>query len=160
MVTGKAKQYVLGFRSFSQFVYTCHSIKYQYETGKQSLLNFELRSIFETTHFKTQSTNFVWSSFSKMSFYWEYAKKKTLNQIQLITPENTITYHNALCLSLKSLQAGKHCLQFLLGVKMAPGETENDAYEKFWGDKQRTLWHVTVFLEWAIASTFQIRTRT
>ena len=93
-------------------------------------------------------------------FLLRIREKKTLNQIQLITPENTITYHNALCLSLKSLQAGKHCLQFLLGVKMAPGETENDAYEKFWGDKQRTLWHVTVFLEWTIASTFQIRTRT
>ena len=53
----------------------------------------------------------------------------------------------------------KHCLQFLLGVKMAPRETEKNAYEKFWGDKQRPLWHVMVFLEWAIASTFQIRTR-
>ena len=99
MVTGKAKQYVLGFRSFSQFVDNCHSIKYQYETEKQSLLNFELRSIFETTHFKTQSTNFVWSYFSKMSFYWEYVKKENFNKIQLTTPENTITYHNALCLS-------------------------------------------------------------
>ena len=26
----------------------------------------------------------------------------------------------------------KHCLQFLLGVKMAPRETENNAYAKFW----------------------------
>ena len=25
----------------------------------------------------------------------------------------------------------KHCLQFLLGVKMAPRETENDTYAKF-----------------------------
>ena len=44
----------------------------------------------------------------------------------------------------------KHCLQFLLGVKMAPRETENNAYAKFWGDKQRTLWYVMVFLEWPI----------
>ena len=44
----------------------------------------------------------------------------------------------------------KHCLQFLLGVKMAPTETENNAYAKFWGDKQRTLWYVMVFLEWSI----------
>ena len=42
---------------------------------------------------------------------------------------------------------------------MAPRATENNAYEKFWGDKQRALWHVMVFVEWAIASTFQIRTR-
>ena len=44
----------------------------------------------------------------------------------------------------------RHCLQFLLGVKMAPRETENNAYAKFWGDKQRTLWYVMVFLEWSI----------
>ena len=44
----------------------------------------------------------------------------------------------------------KHCLQFLLGVKMAPRETENNAYAKFWGDKQRALWYVMVFLEWSI----------
>ena len=45
----------------------------------------------------------------------------------------------------------KHCLQFLLGVKMAPRETENNAYAKFWGDKQRTLWYVMVFLELSVA---------
>ena len=44
----------------------------------------------------------------------------------------------------------KHCLQFLLAVKMAPRETENNAYAKFWRDKQRTLWYVMVFLEWSI----------
>ena len=35
----------------------------------------------------------------------------------------------------------KHCLQFLLVVKMAPRETEteNNAYAKFWGYKQRAL---------------------
>ena len=58
-------------------------------------------------------------------------------------PEDTITYHNTLCLSLKILH--KYCLQFLLGVKMAPRETENNAYAKFWGDKQRALWYVMVF---------------
>ena len=26
-------------------------------------------------------------------------------------------------------------LQFLLGIKMAPRETENNAYAKFWGDR-------------------------
>ena len=44
----------------------------------------------------------------------------------------------------------KHCFQFLLGVKMAPRDTENNAYAKFWGDKQRALWYVMVFLEWSI----------
>ena len=39
----------------------------------------------------------------------------------------------------------KHCLQFLLGVKMTPRETENNAYGKFWGDKKRALWYVMVF---------------
>ena len=41
----------------------------------------------------------------------------------------------------------KHCLQFLLGVKMAPRKTENNAYAKLWGDKQRALWYVMVFSE-------------
>ena len=44
----------------------------------------------------------------------------------------------------------KHCLQFLLGVKMAPRETENNAYAKF-GVKNKehygTLWY---FLELSI----------
>ena len=33
---------------------------------------------------------------------------------------------------------------------MAPRDTENNAYTKFWGDKQRALWYVMVFLEWSI----------
>ena len=48
---------------------------------------------------------------------------------ELTTPEKTITYHNALCLSPKILH--KHFLQFLLGIKMAPRETENNAYAQF-----------------------------
>ena len=28
---------------------------------------------------------------------------------------------------------------------MAPRETENNAYAKFWGDQQRALWYVMVF---------------
>ena len=28
---------------------------------------------------------------------------------------------------------------------MAPRETENNAYAKFWTDKQRALWYVMVF---------------
>ena len=28
---------------------------------------------------------------------------------------------------------------------MAPRETENNAYAKFWGDKQKALWYVMVF---------------
>ena len=39
----------------------------------------------------------------------------------------------------------KHFFQFLLGVKMAPRETENKAYAKILGDKQRALWYVMVF---------------
>ena len=36
---------------------------------------------------------------------------------------------------------------------MAPRETENNAYAKFWRDKQRALWYVMVFLEWSITVT-------
>ena len=39
----------------------------------------------------------------------------------------------------------KHCLQFLVEVKMSPRETENNAYAKLWGPKQRALWYVIVF---------------
>ena len=39
----------------------------------------------------------------------------------------------------------KHFLQFLLGVKIPPRETEKNAYAKYWGDKQRALWYVLVF---------------
>ena len=28
---------------------------------------------------------------------------------------------------------------------MAPRETENNAYAKVWGDKQRALWYIMVF---------------
>ena len=37
---------------------------------------------------------------------------------------------------------------------MTPRETENNAYAKFWGDKQRTLWYVMVFLEWSIVRPY------
>ena len=30
---------------------------------------------------------------------------------------------------------------------MAPRETENNAYAKFWGGKQRALWYFMVFSE-------------
>ena len=37
---------------------------------------------------------------------------------------------------------------------MALRETENNAYAKFWRDKQRPLWYVMVFLEWSINATY------
>ena len=39
----------------------------------------------------------------------------------------------------------KNCLQFLLGVKMVPRETENNSYAIFMADKQKALWHAMVF---------------
>ena len=48
----------------------------------------------------------------------------------------------------------KRCLQFLLGVKMAPRETEDNAYAKFRGDKQRALWYVMVFS--GVVNCFQV----
>ena len=35
---------------------------------------------------------------------------------------------------------------------MAPRETENNAYAKFWGDKQRASWYEWYFLELSINS--------
>ena len=60
--------------------------------------------------------------------------------ILLTTPENTITLF--VC-HLKILH--KYCLQFLLGVEKSPRETENNAYAKFWGNKQVVLWYAMVF---------------
>ena len=48
----------------------------------------------------------------------------------------------------------KHCVQFLLGVKMGPRETDNNAYTKFLSDKQRELWYVMVFSGVVIAILF------
>ena len=39
----------------------------------------------------------------------------------------------------------KHCFQFLMGPFQLPRETENNAYAKFCGDKQRALWYIIVF---------------
>ena len=36
----------------------------------------------------------------------------------------------------------KRCLLFPLRVEIAPRETENNAYAKFWGDQQRALSYV------------------
>ena len=49
----------------------------------------------------------------------------------------------------------KHCLQFLLGVKMAPRETENNAYSNFWvinKDNKEHCGMLWYFLLWSIAS--------
>ena len=54
-----------------------------------------------------------------------------------------IAYNNALCLSPQNLH--KHCLQILLGPFQLPRETEDNAYAKFWDDKQIALWYVMVF---------------
>jgi len=43
----------------------------------------------------------------------------------------------------QNLQPIDHSI--FVGVKMAPRETENNAYAKFWGDKQRALWYVILF---------------
>jgi len=65
---------------------------------------------------------------------WCKCKDKTYCFLMflLTTTENTITYHKCFVSHCQNLH--KHCLQFLLGVKMAPGETENNAYAKFWSD--------------------------
>ena len=40
-----------------------------------------------------------------------------------------------------------------MGVKIAPRETENNAYAKLWSDKQRALWYVMVFFVVVSCST-------
>ena len=48
----------------------------------------------------------------------------------------------------------KHCFYFLLGLTMIPRETGNNAYAKFWVDKQRVLWY---FLYWLIGLTTSVQ---
>ena len=47
----------------------------------------------------------------------------------------------------------KHCLQFLLRVKMAPRETGNNAYAKFGVTKKEHYGMLWYFLKWSIAHT-------
>ena len=39
----------------------------------------------------------------------------------------------------------KFCISFVFSFSWELRETENNAYAKFWGDKQRALWYVMVF---------------
>ena len=48
----------------------------------------------------------------------------------------------------------KRCLKFLLGVKMAPRETENNAYAKFGVTNKEHYGMLWYFLEWSISSCF------
>ena len=48
----------------------------------------------------------------------------------------------------------EHCFQFLLGPLQLRRETEDNAYVKSWGDKQRALWYVMVVfvvVNWTVA---------
>ena len=82
--------------------------------------------------------------------------EKTINQFKrscIITstklccywPLQKIPWHTIMLFVCHPKILHKYCLQFLLRVKMARRETENNAYAKFWGDKQRALWYVMVF---------------
>ena len=52
----------------------------------------------------------------------------------------------------------KHCLQFLLGVKMAPRETENIyGYAKFGVTNQEQYGMLWYFLEWSIGRSGQTK---
>jgi len=58
-------------------------------------------------------------------------------------------------LSVRHLKIlNKHYLQFLLGVKMAPRETGNNANAQFWGDKQRALWHVMIYYVFSVVVNY------
>ena len=50
----------------------------------------------------------------------------------------------------------KHCLQFLLGVKMVPRETENNAYAKDGVTKKEHYGMLWYFLEWSIREKYSL----
>ena len=82
-------------------------------------------------------------------------KRKTKSKIQIcfsMSCENEKKNGNGIWIPFShaiekrlALRYTHYCLQFLLGVKMAPRKTENNAYAKFWGEKQRALWYIMVF---------------
>ena len=70
---------------------------------------------------------------------------KSFNLLVAIDHYRTKTYHTIILFVGLSKILHKHCLHFLFGVKMAPRETKNNAYAKFWSDQQRVLWYVVAF---------------
>ena len=77
-----------------------------------------------------------------VSLFWntmQYRRREVTGNLVLTTPENTITYHNALYLSPPKIQ-------FFLGVKMAPRESENNAYAKCMHTSTKpTIPHIVLF---------------
>ena len=75
----------------------------------------------------------------------------------LTASENTITYHNALCFSPQNFAWALFSVS--LGAILTPKRNWRQCLCKIWGDKQRALWYVMVFLEWSISqkSGFQSR---
>ena len=93
------------------------------------LLSEHLRCIYHiqkgnNEHFQPKFSIIVFL-IKKTSF--SFFKSKQTRLRWLITTEDTITYHNALCFCHPKI-LHRHCLQFLLGV-----------------DQQRALWYAMVF---------------
>ena len=65
--------------------------------------------------------------------------------IRVINHSRKIPEHTIMLFVYDPKILHKHFLWFLLGVKIPPRETENNAYAKYWGDKQRALWYVLIF---------------
>ena len=80
-----------------------------------------------------------------VSLFWntmQYRRREVTGNLVLTTPENTITYRNALYLSPPKIQ-------FSWELKWPQEKLKLKLKLKFWGDKQRALWYVMVFLEWS-----------
>ena len=71
---------------------------------------------------------------TQLAKYLHVLYAKTSNKVYIML----FFCHPKICLSIV-------LMQFLLGVKMAPRETENNAYEKCLGDKERASRYVMVF---------------
>ena len=70
------------------------------------------------------------------------------NWLQLPTPENTITYHNALWLTPHILH--KQCFQFLVGVKMAQEKLKTMIMQNLGVTNKEHYGMLWYFLEWSI----------
>ena len=102
-------------------------------------------------YFLSSRSDLVWKTFQiSCSYYQEIITGRrgcppVMCLGNLNWPLQKIPWHTIMLFVCHPKILHKHCLQFLLGVKMALRETEDNAYAKFWGVKQRALWYVMVF---------------
>ena len=119
------------------FIFTAQTIAALY------VLPFELTKNEKLSMFQFKINHHI---LKKKATNFSRPKLVTVNPVMCVNwPLQKIPEHTIMLFVCHPKILHKRCFQFLLGVKMAPRETENNAYAEFWVDKQRALWYVIVF---------------